>query len=259
MLIHRAGRVLARLEIAGDEIMSMLTKATELHPDNEQVLVEAFLHYVRVAERRAAQQISLRLAKIGTADKYAWWSVMSILLQVRDPTTSDARLLLSLAERQIAAHFDQVRVARGISHTSESTAGTTRGNAEAKGKAKAQEKASDGVDQTLESTCHFESADEFHLVARFLELNALHAPSVPLATALSLPSFTSSEGMTARQALLAHFGSKEGDNWCETSLGLELWRRKIELRHGSPAGGEWIKCWDRLNASLQKGSVRATR
>lgn len=41
--------------------MALFAKATEMHPNNENVAIEAFLHYVRVGERRSAQQVSLSL------------------------------------------------------------------------------------------------------------------------------------------------------------------------------------------------------
>jgi hypothetical protein len=43
---------------AGEETLALFAKATENHPKNENVAIEAFLHYVRVGERRSARQVS---------------------------------------------------------------------------------------------------------------------------------------------------------------------------------------------------------
>lgn len=45
---------------AGDAMLAVLAKATQRHPENEDVCVEAFLHYVRVGERKSAQQVRVR-------------------------------------------------------------------------------------------------------------------------------------------------------------------------------------------------------
>lgn len=40
----------------------MLGKATSLFPMNEDVCMEAFLHYTRVGERKSAQQVSSKFS-----------------------------------------------------------------------------------------------------------------------------------------------------------------------------------------------------
>lgn len=114
----------------------MLAKATSRHPENEDVCVEAFLHYVRIGHRKLAQQVSSddgvsilahSTPQIGmkthrnfpTHEPYLWWSTMSILLQVREPDNPMNPLLLSLAERQITTYYQGLRTKSGIVDTPE--------------------------------------------------------------------------------------------------------------------------------------------
>ncbi|GAA5898998.1 hypothetical protein JCM5296_006982 [Sporobolomyces johnsonii] len=212
----------------GDEALAILAEATQKHPDNEDVAQEAFLHYVRAMEQRSAQQISMRMSKSFQDERYLWWSIMSIVLQIRDLSNPQAELLLSLAERQLATHF-----------------------------AKASTSDSSKTTPSLEYTSH-----EFHVVTRFLELRAQYAaakPSTPSPSSpksLVLPSLLPADSpRNPQQALLVHLSSTEGDKWCERNLGFELWRREAELRYGTVDSGEWKQLWQRLETTLEKGDT----
>ncbi|GAA5970754.1 hypothetical protein JCM21900_002379 [Sporobolomyces salmonicolor] len=214
----------------GEEALAILAEATQKHPDNEDVAQEAFLHYVRVVEQRSAQQISMRMSKTFQDERYLWWSIMSIVLQIRDLSNPQAELLLSLAERQLTTHF-------------------------------AKSSTSDSNDSLTFS--EYASPHEFHVVTRLLELRAQYTAAMPSTSSSSsspsslvLPSLPPSDSpRTPQQALLAHLSSTEGDKWCERNLGFELWRREAELRYGTVDGGEWKHLWQRLEMTLEKGDT----
>lgn len=341
--------------MAGEVTLAVLAQATQRHPDNEDVCAEAFLHYIRAGERKSSQQvrssptlalelgpdtclarqISMRMQRAFKNDKYLWWSVMSMLLQVSDTKNPTNELLLSLAERQITSHYTQLRQAAGLApmptttllpgskltieakaelapddatgkldiddvvHNGKADASPAGAEKEAlvtpvsnkapgreKGKGKAvptsealsathavSEPASPKTPKELE----YDSAHQFHLITRFLELRVLHAnakaaasakassasialvagptpPSLASSTPLVLPSLPTSElPLSVQQALLAHFASLEANKWCERGLGLEIWRREVELQHGSLEGGDWTTSWERLRKTLEKG------
>ncbi|ORY72573.1 actin cytoskeleton organization protein [Leucosporidium creatinivorum] len=269
----------------GEETLALFAKATEKHPKNETVSIEAFLHYVRVGERRSAQQISMRMQRNFKNEKYTWWSVMATLLQARDVSDPSTDILLALAERQISDHYSQQRKAAGLDVATPNGAPAIEGAAEGgaqsqadaaseKGKGKESAVSADSAPVASGAALEFDSAHEYFLITRFLELRALrHEAKAASATApanadsvavsststtsqLVLPSITpSSASLTPRQAFLAHFASKEGDKWCAGGLGLEIWRRETELRFGSIEGGEWVKSWERLSKSLEDGET----
>jgi len=174
-------------------------------------------------------------------DHFMWHSLQTLILLAADPTNKNADLLLSLAERQVSAHY------------------ATKFEA-------------------TPNRVEFANANEFHLVTRLLELRAANvrvkasataaasATSVtpsPVSTlpaaAVVLPSLppqaADATPLSAQAALLAHFESSEGQKWCARGLGPEIWRRETELRYGTVTGREWAKSWDRLKASLEKGDT----
>lgn len=169
-------------------------------------------------------------------DRYFWWSIVATILQVRDLSHPQGELLLSLVERQLSTRFS--------SSTSSSS--------------------TDAATEKAPSTS-YTSADEFHVVTRFLELRAQYAALKPEASssstsasspALVLPSIPpSATPLSPAKALLAHFSSAEAEKWCEENLGLDLWRREAELAYGSVEGGEWLSLWKRLKEALEKGCV----
>ncbi|GAA5989285.1 hypothetical protein JCM10908_001242 [Rhodotorula pacifica] len=206
----------------GDEALDLMAKAVQNNPDNEELAVDAFVQYLRVNDSKSAQQLSMKMAKQFQLERYMWWSVLTTILLLRDLDHPQAALLLSLAERQITAHY-----AAAAAQTSGS----------------------------------YESANEFHLVTRLLELRAQYAAasststSVPLASTskLVLPSLPESkQPRTPSRALLDHFASPEADKRCEENLGFELWRREVELEYGTVGGGEWRRLWERLARGLRE-------
>ncbi|BGP30008.1 mitochondrial distribution and morphology [Rhodotorula toruloides] len=220
----------------GEMALELLTKATQLHPDNEELALEAFTQYMRSNDCKSAQLVSTKMSKRFKDDRYFWWSVMSTILQVRDLSHPQGELLLALVERQLSTCF---------STTSNASAADS-----------AEEK---------RTSASYASADEFHVVTRFLELRAQYAALktdssttsyFATSPALILPSLPSSDtALSPAKSLLAHFSSAEADKWCEQDLGLDLWRREAELAYGSVDGGEWKKLWERLKAALEKGDV----
>ncbi|BGP37872.1 mitochondrial distribution and morphology [Rhodotorula kratochvilovae] len=230
MLFNHVLRAVGR----GDDALELLAKAVQRNPNNEELSMEAFLQYVRANDRKSAQQISMRMAKQFQDERYFWWSILSTILLVRDLAHPQGALLLSLAERQLSTRY------AGLAAPA------------------------DGAIAEGEQTKGYNSADEFHLVTRFLELRAQYAaaapastPATPTAPALVLPSLpcTDAPPSTPAAALLAHFASPEADKWCATNLGLELWRREAELEYGSGENGTWERSVERLRGALEKGDT----
>ncbi|BGP05980.1 Phagocyte signaling-impaired protein [Rhodotorula toruloides] len=220
----------------GEMALELLTKATQLHPDNEELALEAFTQYMRSNDCKSAQLVSTKMSKRFKDDRYFWWSIMSTILQVRDLSHPQGELLLSLVERQLSTRFSAMLNAPTADSAGEKP-----------------------------TSASYASADEFHVVTRFLELRAQYAalqadsPNTSASissTALVLPSLPSSDTpLSPAKALLAHFSSPEADKWCEQNLGLDLWRREAELAYGSAEGGEWKKLWKRLKVALEKGDI----
>ncbi|GAA6051881.1 hypothetical protein JCM3770_005517, partial [Rhodotorula araucariae] len=219
----------------GDDALELLAKAIEQNPNNEELSMEAFLQYVRANDCQSAQQISMRMAKQFKDERFFWWSILSTILLVRNLAHPQGTLLLSLAERQLSTRY---------AHLAASTENTPAGDERNKG---------------------YNSADEFHLVTRFLELRAQYAaacPSSSVAPSSSVPTLvlpslrnTADGPVSPDDALLAHFASPEADKWCATNLGLELWRREAELDYGTAGNGAWAREVERLRGALEKGDT----
>ncbi|GAA6004547.1 hypothetical protein JCM10207_000928 [Rhodosporidiobolus poonsookiae] len=203
----------------GDEALELLAAATQKHPDNEELANEAFLAYIRVNETKGAQQVSMRMAKQFKDERYLWWSLLSVILQIRNLSRPhpQADLLLSLAERQLSTHY--------------ATANTEFASADE----------FHVVTRLLE------------LRAQYAALpSAASASSAPP----TLPSLPASESpRTPAQALLAHLGSEHADKWCERNLGFELWKREALLQYGTTEGNEWEGLWTHLRDALEKGDT----
>lgn len=218
----------------------------------------------------------MRMQRTFQNEKYLWWSAMSILVQVSGKWQQSHDLLLSIAERQISDHYAQQRKAAdldGVVNGVSSKGGQqVEIAAQDKGKGKQADSAPAAQPaSTSINSIEFDSTHEFFLVTRFLELRveqavskaatlavdgeATVAPSSPPSPSqLVLPSLPSCDASaTPRETLLAHFASAEADKWCASGLGLEIWRREVELRHGSVEGGEWLRSWKRLRKSLDDG------
>jgi N-terminal acetyltransferase B complex non-catalytic subunit len=144
---------------------------------------------------------------------YTLWSIMTVILQIRDLKHPQSDPLLSLAERQASKYFEKQN--------------------------------------------EYKTSDEFHIVTRLLELRALlsNSSSTPsTSTSSTFPSLRPSESpRSPSPALLEHFASSEGNKWCESNLGFDLWRRETELQFGTVEGGEWENSWKRLKGILEAG------
>ncbi|GAA5911076.1 uncharacterized protein JCM6883_004262 [Sporobolomyces salmoneus] len=197
------------------EAVELLTRAAKENSDNEELAQEAFVQMIRLNEISKAQQLSIRMSGTFSSNPdYTLWSIMTVILQIRDLRHPQTDLLLSLAERQATKYF--------------------------------------------ESHDEYKTADEFHVVSRLLELRAQLATSFSASPFRSpvFPSLPSSESpRSTKRALLEHFASAEGEKWCQSNLGFELWRRETELRFGSVEQGEWRASWERLKRTLESGDT----
>ncbi|BGP13829.1 mitochondrial distribution and morphology [Rhodosporidiobolus nylandii] len=207
-----------------------------LFPDNEELSMEAFLGYIRVGEKKGAQQLSMEMSKRFKGDHYLWWSLLSTILQIRDLSNPhpDADLLLSLGEQQLSARYADVVNAPSDAHASSKP----------------------------DPRYAFTSADEFHVATRILELRAQYAALKPADIAsttsapIVLPSLPPDDTpRSPAQALLAHFASPAGEKWCQSGLGFELWKREAMLQYGTVEGKDWEALWERLAATLEKGDT----
>lgn len=220
---------------ADAETVELLTKAAKDNSDNEELAQEAFIQMIRLNEVQKAQQVcrvdcylsytqtlmfisvpqlSIRMTgSFPTNPDYTLWSIMTVILQIRDLSHPQSDLLLSLAERQASKHFDQ--------HT--------------------EYKTSDEfhiVTRLLELRAQLASSGSAQ--------SSSVTPTFP-----SLP--VSETPRTPQRVLLEHFASKEGEKCSESNLGFELWRRECELRFGSVEGGEWKASSERLRRTLESG------
>ncbi|GAA6037170.1 hypothetical protein JCM8097_008769 [Rhodosporidiobolus ruineniae] len=208
-----------------EDALELLAKATQQFPKNEELSVEAFLAYIRAGETKTAQQISMKMSTQFKDARYLWWFLLSTILELRNLSSPhpQAALLLSLAERQLAARF------------------------------------SSPTSSTSAPPADYDSADEFHVVTRLFELRAQHAAldsSFSSASPVVFSSLPASEdARTPAQALLAHLSSPVGEKWCTSNLGFELWKREAMLQYGTVEGKEWEALWERLRDALEKGDT----
>lgn len=79
-------------------------KATKLEPNNEELLSQLFMSYVRIGAYKKQQSAAMALYKLKAKTPYYFWAVMSIVLQAKssdDEKTANS-IILPLAERMIA-------------------------------------------------------------------------------------------------------------------------------------------------------------
>ncbi|KAM0792440.1 hypothetical protein ACM66B_005117 [Microbotryomycetes sp. NB124-2] len=230
------------------ETPALLAEAVQKHPNNEQIVSEAFLQYIRSNDFKNAQQLGMRLQRdFRQQPQYVWWSVLAALLLVRygqDPKTNS--LVLALAERQVSAKY-----AREQEDTLQKNAPGAEG--------------ASGCDTgSPTSRVKYENSNEFFVVTSLLVLQAEEEDKMQgegerdkvKAAERNLPSLPSPpQALTARQAVLHHFASEEGGRWCKGSLELEIRRRQAELRWGSADDDTWEKACARMSQQLKDGDT----
>ena len=81
----------------------MYEKATQLDPNNEELLSQLFMSYVRVGAYKKQQSTALSLYKVKAKTPYYFWAVMSVVLQAKasDDEKTVQQIMLPLAERMI--------------------------------------------------------------------------------------------------------------------------------------------------------------
>ena len=82
----------------------MYENATKLDPNNEELLSQLFMSYVRIGAYKKQQSAAMSLYKTKAKTPYYFWAVMSVVLQAK--TTNDEKtaneVILPLAERMIS-------------------------------------------------------------------------------------------------------------------------------------------------------------
>ena len=66
-----------------DEIAQMYEYAIEKNPSNEELYLHVFMAHVRGGNAKAQQQVALRISKLFKANRYVFWTIMSLVQQVR--------------------------------------------------------------------------------------------------------------------------------------------------------------------------------
>jgi hypothetical protein len=211
-VLHFAGWILSALGRNVDNL-ELFDAACKRHQGNEDVCVESICHFIRAREWKRIQQLAMKMHKsfgvtpssskpIGddeSHNKYLWWSVMSMILQAGEPSNRPSvPLLLSLCDRLIS-----------------------------------------------EVNAPEEPAPQFYIRAKVLYLRATATLTRPQLSADSITetfetlSFSSwspqslpDDSKKARQQLLDLFRSPRGETLCDQNLGLELWRREVQLALG---------------------------
>jgi len=84
-------------------ICTMYEKAAQLDPNNEELLSQLFMSYVRIGAYKKQQSTALALYKVKAKTPYYFWAVMSVVLQARASTDEKTvqQIMLPLAERMI--------------------------------------------------------------------------------------------------------------------------------------------------------------
>ncbi|KAI0670373.1 actin cytoskeleton organization protein [Trametes maxima] len=87
------------------DMVTMYEDAYKQQPGNEELGTQTFFANARIGNWKVAQQIATKMHKQFQEDHYLYWSVMSALLQARDPSTPEAlrTVLLKLAHRLISS------------------------------------------------------------------------------------------------------------------------------------------------------------
>ncbi|GAA6061664.1 hypothetical protein JCM10212_000847 [Sporobolomyces blumeae] len=209
------------LNVAGQnaEALELLLQAAERNPDDESLSQEAFVQSIFWRNFEKAQKLSMRMAsKFQDNTEYTFWSIMSIVLLVRDLKHPETDVLLSIAERQLSSYFSDPSTSQAYKTPDEFQTAS----------------------RVLELRVQYASASPD---ARSLSKGPPTCPSLS----------PSDPPRTPRRALLDHFHSPEGDKWCDQNLGFELWRREVELAHGDV--DDWKLSIARLKLQLEAGDI----
>ena len=78
-----------------DTICDMWEAASKKDPQNEELLSQTFMAYVRQGLYKKQQQVAMQLYKVQPKNPYYFWAVMSIVLQA---TADRLELVIKSAE-----------------------------------------------------------------------------------------------------------------------------------------------------------------
>ncbi|TDL21521.1 actin cytoskeleton organization protein [Rickenella mellea] len=83
------------------DMVNMFDEAYKRQPTNEDLGAQSFFANVRAGRWKAAQQVATRMHKQFKSDRFIYWSVMSAVLQAKDPSTPPTTrpILFQLAHR----------------------------------------------------------------------------------------------------------------------------------------------------------------
>ncbi|KAF9535277.1 actin cytoskeleton organization protein [Crepidotus variabilis] len=86
-----------------NDLVTMFEEAFKKQPSNEDLGIQTFLANVRAGNWKSAHLTATRMYKQFQEERYLYWSIISAVLQARDPTTPDnmRSILFKLAHRLI--------------------------------------------------------------------------------------------------------------------------------------------------------------
>ncbi|KAF9792094.1 actin cytoskeleton organization protein [Thelephora terrestris] len=88
-----------------NDMISMFEEAYKKQPHHEELGVQTFFAIVRTGNWKAAQQLAMKMHKQFQEDRYIYWSVISAVLQAKDPSTPASMLpvLFKLSHRLLSS------------------------------------------------------------------------------------------------------------------------------------------------------------
>ena len=91
-------------KFAAHKICTMYENATKLEPNNEELLSQLFMSYVRIGAYKKQQTAAMALYKAKAKTPYYFWAVMSVVLQAKTSNEEKTanQVILPLAERMIS-------------------------------------------------------------------------------------------------------------------------------------------------------------
>ncbi|CAK9820356.1 N-alpha-acetyltransferase 25, NatB auxiliary subunit [Anthophora plagiata] len=88
--------------LIADKISEVYEAAAKVDPNNEELLTDLFMSYVRLGDYKKQQQTALALYKLKPKNPYYFWAVMSVVMQAIHADEELAKgVTLPLAERMV--------------------------------------------------------------------------------------------------------------------------------------------------------------
>ncbi|CAK9820354.1 N-alpha-acetyltransferase 25, NatB auxiliary subunit [Anthophora plagiata] len=97
-----------------DKISEVYEAAAKVDPNNEELLTDLFMSYVRLGDYKKQQQTALALYKLKPKNPYYFWAVMSVVMQAIHADEELAKgVTLPLAERMVLKLINEGKMKAG--------------------------------------------------------------------------------------------------------------------------------------------------